>query len=149
MLNMVIMAYSKGELSLSNNPLNFIRDFLAYVNKVGIYDEFDKDAQKMVTSQGVEALIKEAQRYMPDTLKPMAASLRMRDLTDDERDRAIADSEAGRIIDMRQEFQRRMAKNKGAVGLLEKLIEASETGNYEGLEVIMEDAKTLVEDKND
>ncbi len=145
---MVIMGYSKGESSLSN-PTLFISEFLKYVETVGIYDEFDKDAGKMVTSQGVQSLIKSAKSYLPAKLKPAAACILMRDLTDDERDKAIADSEAGRIIDMRKEFQRRMSKNNGAQGLLAQLVDAAERGDFTSLEDIMADAKILVEEQHD
>ncbi len=138
------MGYSKGETILSN-PINFIRAFLHYVDTVGIFDEYDKTHGKMITSAGVLKLISDAHSHMPEKLKPMAAMSRMRDLTDVERDLAIADAEKGRVIDMRKEFQSRMSKNNGAQGILVRLVTDIENGNMSNMDEVILDAKRLIE----
>lgn len=137
------MGLRKGDFNLSN-PMNFIRDFLNYIEKEGIYDKFDPDTQKMITSPGVEALIKEAETYLPKKLKPLEAANLMRDLTEDERTRLIEADEQNRIVDMRKHFQLKMSKNKGAQGLIEKLVQAVDTGDNSQAAQIIEDARALV-----
>lgn len=137
------MGYQIGRIKLSN-PVDFIRDFLKYTKKVGIFDEFDKDKQQMVTSAGVTALIKQAQACLPEKIGNLEAATRMRNLTDAERDKLIADAEDARVVDMRKEFQRRMSVNGGAQGLLAKLVEANATGDNEAIGEVLEDATALL-----
>jgi hypothetical protein len=138
------MGYQNGEF-MSNNPMNFIRDFLNYVDKEGIYDQFDKDTQKMVTSAGVEALIKEAKSYLPEKLKPLEAAKRMRDLNEDERDQLIKDADEARIIDLRKRFQKKMSINQGAQGIVARLVEAVKAQDNVKLGEVLLDAKSLVD----
>lgn len=123
--------------------MNFIHMFLKYVDSQGIYDEFDKDSQKMVTSAGVQALIKEAATYVPAKLKPLQAANAMRDLTDAERDKLIQDSDQERIVDLRRGFQLRMSENKGAQGIVERLVEATQNPDVNLTDIIL-DAQALV-----
>lgn len=128
-----------------SNSLDFIRYFLAYVENVGIYDEFDKDTQKMVTSNGVESLIKEAQSYLPEKLKPLAAANRMRNLSDAHRDTLIAIAEADKIIDMRQAFQKKMSINGGAQSIVKHILDAIDAQDEESFKEALQDAKALVD----
>lgn len=137
------MGETKGELTLTR-PVDFVRDFLNYVEKVGIFDEFDRDTQKMVTSSGVQSLIKEAQTCLPEKLKPRQAAQRMRDLNDAEREQLIKEAEDGRILDMRKTFQDKMSKNGGAQGIIARLVDALEGEENPNLEEIILDAKALV-----
>lgn len=127
-----------------SNPIDFIRDFLIYVNKEGIYDKFDKDTQKMVTSPGVEALIKEAESYLPKKLKGRAAANLMRDLNEDEREVLIQSAEEGRIIDLRRQFQEKMSVNRGAQGIVERLVTAFDKNDTSQLSELIFDAQALV-----
>lgn len=129
-----------------SNPVDFIRDFLKHVKKVGIYDEFDKDSQKMVTSKEITALIKQAEACLPEKIGNMEAANRMRNLTIAERDKLIADADAERIVDMRKEFQKKMSINGGAQGLLAKLVEADAAGDDEAVADIIEDAIALMKE---
>lgn len=129
---------------MSYQPIDFVRDFLNFVEKHGIFDEFDKDSQKMVTSVGIKALIEEAQSCLPEKLKPKQAAERMRDLNDDEREKLIKDSDAQKVIDMRKVFQDKMSKNKGAQGLIEKLVKAHEANDNDAFGQALLDAMSLV-----
>jgi hypothetical protein len=129
---------------LSDNPMNFIKQFLAYVDNVGIYDEYDAEANKMVMSDGVQTLVKDAISYLPEKLKPLTAAVRMRQLTDAERDRRINEAHEGIVIDLRQHFQEKMSKNGGAYGLVKDLVEAVEHEDHEKLAQIMIDAQSLI-----
>jgi len=124
--------------------MNFIRDFLNYVEKVGIFDEYDRDTNKMKTSAGVEALIKEARSYLPPKLKGIEAAAKMRDLDPDMRDQLIQQDEEKRIIDMRTEFARRQAENGGAQGLLKRLVDAVERGDTIAVKEVHKDALGIV-----
>ena len=125
------------------NPLDFVRDFLAYVEKVGIYDQFDADTQKMVTSPGVQKLIKDAATYLPEKLKPAEAAHRMRDLTVAERNRMIEQADAGRVLDLRKQFQEKMRRNGGAQGIVRRIAEATRTDNKIALLEALADARAL------
>lgn len=127
-----------------NRPMDFIRDFLNYVNKEGIYDKFDKDTQQMVTSPGVEALIKEAQSYLPKKLGKGEAAKLMRNLSDEEREKLIAAAEDDRVIDLRKTFQRKMSENGGAQGIVTQLVEALESGDNSLVGEAIENAQNLV-----
>lgn len=135
------MGSRKGDFALSQQ-MDFIRDFLNYVNHVGIFDEFDKEQQKMITSPGVQSLIKQAEACLPEKLKPRQAANAMRDLTDSEREKLIADAEEGRIIDMRKAFQLKMSKNGGAMGIVERIVAAAE--GDENIAEVLQDARALV-----
>lgn len=127
------------------NPLDFVRDFLAYIEKVGIYDQFDAETQKMTTSPGVQKLIKDAHTYLPEKLKPLEAATRMRDLTDAERDQMIKTADADRVVDLRKKFQRKMSLNGGALGIVERITHAVDVNDTDELAKAFLDAKALVD----
>jgi hypothetical protein len=127
-----------------SKPIDFVRDFLNYVEKVGIFDEFDKESQKMITSAGVQSLIQEARSCLPEKLKPVQAANRMRDLNEAERDALIQSSEKERVIDMRKEFQKKMSENGGAMGIVERLVETVENSDMGDITEILQDAKALI-----
>jgi hypothetical protein len=129
----------------SSSPMDFIRDFLNYVNKEGIYDKFDKESQQMVTSPGVEALIKAAEACLPKKLGKGEAARLMRDLSEEERDMLIKNSEEERVIDLRETFRKKIALNGGAQGIVKRLVEAIETGDPLEMRDILLDAKGLVD----
>jgi hypothetical protein len=129
-----------------NDAMDFIRDFLKFVESEGIYDEFDKDTNKMVTSSGVATLIKRAKEIMPPVLSNREASAQMRELTDEERDRLITNS-GDRIVDLRTAFAKKMAKNGGSHVLLEKIVGTMKAGG-DMYDLIME-ADTFVNASED
>jgi hypothetical protein len=137
------MGQRKGDFALSQQ-MDFIRDFLNYIEHVGIYDEYDKEANKMVTSPGVLSLIKQAEACLPEKLKPGQACARMRDLSPDLRDKLIAEAEQDKVIDMRREFQLKMSKNGGALGIVEQLVAAYEGSRSEDFSRVIENARALV-----
>lgn len=126
-----------------SKTMDFIRDFLKYVETVGIYDEYDKEAQKMVTSKGVLNLVERAQACLPEKLTNLQAANKMRDLSEEERARLIQESEDGRVIDMRKHFQQKMSQNGGAYGLVERFVAALET-SHEDLPKVILDAQALI-----
>ena len=113
--------------------LDFIRDFLKYVEKVVIYDEYDKETNKMKTSVGVLNLIKQAKESMPEELSGGEAAALMKDLSDDHRDSLIK-SAGDRVYDARTQFARKMASNAGARGLLEQIVKSDGSNMHELLE---------------
>lgn len=127
-----------------SRPIDFIRDFIRYIENEGIYDEFDPETQRMRTSAGVEALIKEAYSYMPEKLKAGEAMARMRDLTDAQRNKLIEDAEADRVIDLRKEFQLKMSRNGGAQGIVERLVNVLDSGSPQDINNILADAQAFV-----
>lgn len=137
------MGYSKGEFSLSN-PVSFLRQFLQYVETVGIFDEYDEASNQMVTSQGVKNLINEARKAIPERVTPTKAARLMRDLTEAERNQLIKAAREGSVADMRVEFQQRMAANGGAMGILQKMVKAIDNGEYDISVQLLEDAQKLV-----
>lgn len=126
-----------------SKAIDFIRDFLDYVEKVGIYDEFDNTTQKMVTSKGVYDLIQQARSCMPEKLKPAQAARAMRDLSESERDRLIGQSENDSVVDLRKEFQAKMSRNGGAQGVLRQLVEALDHGDQDAIRDAVADAVAL------
>jgi hypothetical protein len=125
--------------------MDFVRDFLNYVEKEGVYDHFDRDSQKMVTSPGVQVLIKDARSYLPPKLKGKQAATLMRDLPDEMREKLIEKSDRERVVDLRTAFARKQAENGGARGVLERLVASVNEGfDQEEFEKILRDAKGLV-----
>ena len=122
------------------DAMDFVASFLAFVNTNGIYDEFDKESNKMITSSGVQALIEQAKTLLPE-MKGGQTSKMMRELTDDERERAIVGN--NRVIDMRAEFAKRIAANGGRQRLMSGFVEAMELGDFEKAKQFAEDAATL------
>lgn len=130
---------------MPSNPMDFVRDFLNYVDKEGIYDYFDRDSQKMTTSPGVLALIKDARSYLPPKLKGGQAAVLMKDLPEELRDKLIEKSDRERVLDLRTAFARKQAENGGARGVLERLVTSVHEGfDQEEFEEILRDAKGLV-----
>lgn len=130
---------------MPSNPMDFVRDFLNYVEKEGVYDHFDRDSQKMVTSPGVQVLIKDARSYLPPKLKGKQAATLMRDLPDEMREKLIEKSDRERVVDLRTAFARKQAENGGARGVLERLVASVNEGfDQEEFEKILRDAKGLV-----
>lgn len=127
-----------------SNPIDFVRDFIRYVDSHGIYDEFDRDTQKMVTSVGVQSLIKDAHNCLPEKLKPREAAARMRDLSEAERDKLLEDADKERVVDMRKHFQKKMSENGGAQGIIQRLVNALETNDGQSAASALTDARALV-----
>lgn len=126
--------------------MDFIRDFLKYVDKVGIFDEYDKDTNKMKTSSGVEALIKQARQLMPEELSGREAGLRMTELSEAHRD-ALIKAAGPRVVDLRTEFAKKMAMNGGAHKLLTDIVEAVHCGD--DINELIETADTFVHANED
>ena len=96
----------------------FVTEFLDYVEKYDIFDEFDKRSQKMVRSAGVDALIKKAASVFPGRVK-------IGQLENDaisKVTKSIIIEEAPNIIDRRDLFSRKVQENGSARGLLEKVL---------------------------
>jgi hypothetical protein len=131
-------------------PLDFIHLFITFADSEGIYDKYDKESNKMVTSPGMTNLIKLAREFFPQMPKGVPAAM-MRDLTNEERSKAIAGS-PDKVIDMRAHFAAEMQQNGSARGLLQQLAAASEAGNLQEIRRITDMAKTFnkyQEEEND
>lgn len=130
---------------MTKDPMEFIHNFISYANSEGIYDEYDKDSNKMKTSAGMQALINSAKEFFPELPKGATAAL-MRNLTEDERNKAIEGTP--KVIDMRAEFAKKMSANEGARGLVTQLAEASKTNDVMEMARIITMAQTFTEYEN-
>lgn len=101
-----------------SNAEKFVSNFLDYIYKYDIHDEFDKRTQKMVRSAGVQALVKEAEAVFPKRADDGKAETDK--LTVDELESAIDAS--NNVIDRRDVFSRKIQKNGAARGLLERVL---------------------------
>ncbi len=128
-----------------SNPMDFIRTFIKFFDSEGIYDEFDQESQKMQTSAGVMALVKEARSYLPVPLKPMAAARAMRELPEGLRDQLIKNNEDKRVIDMRAHFARKQATNGGNQEVVRKIVDMFDRGDFTAMEEVITTAKALVD----
>ena len=96
----------------------FAIDFLNYYDKYGINDEFDKRTQKMVPSAGVLALVKQAKSIFPE--RAAGEQKKLNDsLTKEQVDEAIASD--SNVLDTREMFAKRVARNGGTHALLRAL----------------------------
>lgn len=109
--------------------MRFVYMFLDFVENHGIFDEFDAEENRMVTSQGVKNLIEIAKHIVPERLANDEAAEAMRDLTEDERDFLIGEDEEGIVLDMRDAFAEKMAENGGARGLIRQIADAQRRGD--------------------
>ena len=110
--------------------------FVEFFENHGIFDEFDAEQNKMVTSKGVRNLYEIAKELLPERLEYDEAAQKMRELSDDEREFLIGSDEEGVVVDMRDYFAEEMAKNDGARGLLLQLEVAQEAGDKEQVDRI-------------
>lgn len=94
----------------------FATDFLNYIYEYDILDELDKRTNKMVRSAGVQNLVKQAEAIFPPRIKEGETAP---ELTDEQRSEAIA--AAPNVVDTREMFARRVAKNGGTHALLRQL----------------------------
>jgi hypothetical protein len=92
----------------------FVTEFIDYVNRYDILDEFNKKTQKMERSSGVESLIMKAKEVFPErTLGPST-------VPEEEVTKII--SEASHVLDRRDHFALKIQANRGAQGLLEDVL---------------------------
>jgi hypothetical protein len=112
---------------MQDDAMDFVVAFLAYYDQEGIEDKFDNKRNKMVTSPGIESLVKQARELAPDKLGPLQAANAMRDLDEAKRDAAVEGS--SKVIDMRAAFGRKIQENGGTRAMLLKLAEAMENGD--------------------
>lgn len=125
---------------MTDKSMEFIASFIKYFDKEGIYDSYDKDSNTMVTSPGVQKLIEEARLFFPD-MKNGRSAKAMRELTEEERDRAVVGND--KIVDCRKLFARKIAANNGRRGLLTQVLEAAEAQDMVRLAELKETVQTL------
>ena len=123
-------------LSSYNKAMDLLAELVAYYDTEGIYDEYEKESDKMVTSSGVYNIIKQARAILPERLKGEDAGRKMRDMPEDTKTKEIEATD--KVIDARTIFSQKMAKNKGAQGLLAKLVDS------ENPDIIMAEIKEFV-----
>lgn len=97
---------------------SFVIEFLRYVQKHDILDEFNKRTQKMERSPGIAAIIKQAQSVFPPEVED--GKKETDKLTKEQVDEAIEASPD--VLDTRELFGRKIAENGAARGLLEKVL---------------------------
>jgi len=97
----------------------FVSDFLDYIYKADIKDSFNKRTQEMERSPGVQALIKQAESVFPPRAKDGRKETDK--LSEDDRNAAV--EAAANVVDTREMFSRRVAKNGGTQRLLRDLYE--------------------------
>jgi hypothetical protein len=97
----------------------FVSDFLDYIYKADIKDDYNKRTQTMERSPGVEALIKQAEAVFPARVKDGQKANAQ--LTDEQRETAM--QATPNIVDTREMFSRRVQKNGGTQKLLRDLYE--------------------------
>ena len=98
----------------------FVTEFLDYVEKYDIFDEFDKRTQKMARSAGVDALIKKASGVFPPRVKVGQIENAL------VKDMDVTIEGAKNILDKRDVFARKIRDNGAARGLLEKVMTGDE-----------------------
>jgi hypothetical protein len=111
---------------------------------MGIFDEFDPEKNAMITSDDMLNLIAMAEAIIPERVSNDEAAVLMRNLTDDERDFLIGEDKE-HVVDARNLFAEKVAMNRGAVGILQQLVEAQERGDTEETERMFTLAKELNE----
>jgi len=127
------------------SPMRFCYIFVEFFENHGIFDEFDPEQNRMVTSKGVKNLYEIAKELLPERLPNDEAAQKMRDLSDDEREFLIGNDEDGVVVDMRDYFAEEMAANGGARGLLHQIATAYEQGDTEFLDDLLDKAKEFNE----
>jgi len=108
---------------------------------------FNKTTNKMENIPELVALMEEVHDYVPKELKPLEAAKAMKEIPTAEVDEAIATS-AGKVVDLRAEFAKRIAVNKGLQGLAESLVTALRQENQEAVQLSLLGITTLVDYNN-
>lgn len=116
------------------NAMRFCYIFVEFFENHGIFDEFDAETNRMVSSKGVINLYNLAKEILPERLSNDEAAVRMRELSPDEREFLIGEDDEGVVVDMRDYFAEEMARNGGARGILHQLALANSMGNKEEVE---------------
>lgn len=107
----------------------FVTEFLDYVYKYDIQDEFNKRTQKMERSAGVTKLISHAESIFPARSKGGRQKI-------ENIEEVIA--EAKNVVDRRDVFARKIQQNGAARGLLEKLVRCPPEQTLEVLQLAEE-----------
>ncbi|RZK44828.1 MAG: hypothetical protein EOO61_02335 [Hymenobacter sp.] len=109
----------------------FVSKFLDYIYKYDIKDNFNNQTQKMERSAGVEKLIAQAQAVYPRADNGQVENSK---LAVEQMEEAIEKS--SNVLDLREEFARKIAANGSARGLLEKVLSGDEAAKLEAIEFI-------------
>ena len=123
------------------NPMRFVYLFVEFFENHGIFDEFDAEANRMVSSEGVKNLYNIAKELLPERLANDEAAERMRDLSQDERDFLVGNDDEDVVIDMRDYFAEEMSRNGGARGLLASIVEAKQADDWERVDNLLQVAE--------
>jgi hypothetical protein len=110
----------------------FVSEFLDYVEEYDILDYYNKQRQKMQRSAGIETLIKRAKTVFPERKPDGESAKLMAELNQEERDKAIEASSV--VIDTREMFSRRVAKNGGVRRMLREVIQGNPIALAEAME---------------
>lgn len=105
-----------------DDAMEFVVAFLAYYDEYGIEDKFNQQTKKMETSWGVKELVDSARKLAPAKLGKIEAANKMREMSDEAREAAIAAS-GGKVINLRAEFSRKTAENGGTRAMLARLLD--------------------------
>lgn len=108
----------------------FVTQFIDYVEKHDIKDEFNKRTQKMERSPGVEALIRDAKKVFPERIGTEGTDK----LSQDEIAEAIEASP--NVIDTQEMFGRKIQMNGGVRQMLRGVLEGDSEATFAALEFI-------------
>ena len=106
--------------------------------------EFDKTSNKMTNSHNLITIMNLVAEVLPEELKPIEAAEKMRSLDEEVRTKAIEESN-GKVIDLRKDFQKKVAANGGALGLIKQLTISMDRGDDEAVNEIIDNMKGLVD----
>lgn len=99
----------------------FVTEFLDYMSRYDILDEFDKSAQKMVRSAGVNALYTKAQSIFPPRVP--IGKVETDKLSEEVLEQLV--TESPNVIDRRDVFSRKISDAGSARGLLAGVLEGN------------------------
>lgn len=105
------------------DPLEIMTEIVKMYDNGELAAEYDKDYNRMVNSARVRKLAEAARAFMPPRLEGDEAAKAMRSLPEDQVNEAIASS-GSKVADLRKEFQLKMSRNRGALGLAVRLANA-------------------------
>lgn len=108
----------------------FVVEFIRYVDKYDINDEYNKKTNKMERSPGVQSLIDQARKVFPEQVDD--GKTETDKLSVVQVDEAIANSP--NVIDTRDMFSRKIQENGGVRRLLEEVLNGSEEARLQAVE---------------
>jgi hypothetical protein len=130
--------------SSMKNPIELLIELHNMYSKGELAAEFDNRRNKMVNSDKLKSIMSDVENLIPSKLEPKQAADAMRRMEEEERDKAIKEAE-DKVIDMRKQFQSKMAENGGALGLTKRLVKALEQDDLATVGLVTHYMKELVD----